>query len=112
VNKYLSDWETLLLFATLDDEDNYRPNLQFNEKIMKEMDKTFTYLCQELKINWKKDKFVDAMSSPRDSASVTFDVSLVLNLENLCNVLAKYDHASTLYAVGHGVRRLRYFYCF
>lgn len=109
MNKYLSDWETLLLFASLDDEENYHPDCHFDEKILSGVDSIFSNLCVEKKINWHNDKFVMAMMTNNGSekSNSSFDLNLVMNLENLCRVLAKYDTAHTLYVIGHGIRRLR-----
>ena len=59
VHKYLSDWETLLLFASLEDEEDNRPvNFSFSGEIMSAMDTIFHQLCKDRNLDWSKDSFV------------------------------------------------------
>jgi 2-keto-4-pentenoate hydratase/2-oxohepta-3-ene-1,7-dioic acid hydratase in catechol pathway len=91
------------------------------------MDYVFSQLCLQKRIDWNQDKFVNSFlhlsptisekqeskdhelsrSSLSNLSSSINDVNVVLNLENLLNILSKYDHSYTLYGIAHGIRRLR-----
>jgi hypothetical protein len=84
------------------------------DKSLEEMNMIFEKLCKERGIVWEEDRFMLSTTTNRAGSSGAAEGgggnyslgNVSMRLEYLCNILTKYNHSHTLYAIAHGLRRL------